>query len=279
MFSLLESAKFNTREQVSEKSHVRLGRGLYRKLVCVAVLGGTRVEDEDLGRSAPFFHLFPTMKKILTLIFLSIIAFNAIHAEITWTLSNDGTLTISGTDMPNYNTNNSYYNCPWYYKRSQIKKVVIENGVTSIGERAFEGCSSLTSITIPNSVTSIGNSVFQGCTNLTSVTIPNSVTSLGRSVFSNCSSLTSVTLPNSVTSIGGDAFYYCKGLTSIDIPNSVTSIGVKAFYECSKLSSVKLPKFLTSIGERAFYNCNSLTSINIPNGVTSIGKQAFKYCM
>ena len=80
------------------------------------------------------------MKKSLLLILLSIFSFTTIHAEITWTLSDDGTLTISGTDMPDYN--------PWYSQRGKIKKVVIEDGVTSIGDHAFFNCSSLTSVTI-----------------------------------------------------------------------------------------------------------------------------------
>ena len=95
----------------------------------------------------------------------------------------------------------------------------------------------MTSITIPNSVTSIGNSAFSGCTSLTSITIPNSVTSIGPVAFGYCSSLTSITIPNSVTSIGNYAFEYCSSLTSITIPNSVTSIGGHAFYGCSKLTT------------------------------------------
>ena len=117
------------------------------------------------------------MKKIL-LLFLCVISFNAIHAKVTWTLSGDGTLTISGTgDMEG---------APWLSQRDEIKKVVIKDGVTSIGNNAFRYCSGLTSLTIPNSVTSIGEYAFYRCSGLTSLTIPNSVTSIGGGAFYGC---------------------------------------------------------------------------------------------
>lgn len=108
------------------------------------------------------------MKKIL-LIFLSVFAFASVHADITWNLSNDGTLTISGTDMPDYYTSGM----PWYSQKEKIKKVVIKNGVTRIGNYAFYSCNNLTSITIPNSVTSIGKEAFHSCYNLQSITLAN----------------------------------------------------------------------------------------------------------
>jgi len=214
------------------------------------------------------------MKKYILLIALSIFSLNAIHAEITWTLSDDGTLTISGTDMPNY----KYGGAPWYSQRNKIKKVVIENGVTSIGNYAFDGCSGLTSVTIPNSVTSIGESAFFVCSGLTSVTIPNSVTSIGMSTFQYCFSLTSINIPNSVTNISACAFSGCRGLTSITIPNSVTSIEDAAFESCTGLTSINIPNSVTSIGEDAFCNCSGLISVTIPNSVTSIGSRAFSGC-
>ena len=218
--------------------------------------------------------------------------------NLTWTLDANGTLTISGTGtMKDYDYNN---NPSPAYNNSNVKKIVIEDGVTSIGKSAFSDCSNLTSITIPNSVTSIGDFAFYYCTSLTTITIPDNVTSIGESAFRFCSSLTSITIPDgvtsignaafsytglksitipdSVTSIGKFAFYNCTSLTSITIPDGVTSIGESAFLSCSSLTSITIPDSVTSIGESAFYGCSSLTSITIPDSVTSIGNSAFSYC-
>ena len=133
----------------------------------------------------------------------------------TWFFdSKTGKLTISGTgDLADYDYDT--VNLPWYAYKDNITSVEIENGVTSIGSRAFYSCKGLKSVTIPDSVTSLGNSAFYNCTGLTSITIPDSVTSIGSRVFWNCTSLTSVTIPDSVTSIGADAFFYCTGLTDV----------------------------------------------------------------
>ena len=162
-----------------------------------------------------------------------------------------------------YRADNELYNIP--------------GTVTSIGDKAFYRCHSLTNINIPNSVTSIGNEAF-GCCHLTNINIPNSVTSIGDRAFW-CSSLTSINIPDSVTSIGDEVFRKCKSLTSINIPGSVKSIGKSAFSECESLSSINIPDSVTSIGNDAFSFCNSLTSINIPNSVTSIGETTFFKCI
>ena len=191
--------------------------------------------------------------------------------------------------------------------------MTIPDSVTSIGDRVFSYCTSLTGIwvaegnshyssdasgvlfnkdkttlvqcpgafaayTIPDSVTSIGRYAFYGCTSLTSVTIPGSVTSIGVYAFDSCASLISVTIPDGVTSIGDSAFDYCTSLTSVTIPGSVTSIGDSVFYHCTSLASVTIPDSVTSIGRYAFAYCKSLTSVAIPDGVTSIGEKAFSQC-
>ena len=156
--------------------------------------------------------------------------------------------------------------------------VVFFEPLTTIGEMAFEGCSSLTSITIPNSVTSIGWLAFGSCSSLTSITIPDSVTTIGDETFSWCESLTSVTIGNSVTTIGIGAFGDCSSLTSVTIPDSVTTIGFYAFWNCSSLTSVTIGDSVTTIGYSAFDGCSSLTSVTIPDSVTTIGDAIFAGC-
>ncbi len=184
-------------------------------------------------------------------------------SNLTWTLDSEGVLTISGSgDMHGYGSSDA----PWYGSRSRVKSAVIAEGVTSIGESAFENCRSLTSVTIPNSVTSIGWSAFFYCKSLTSVTIPDSVTSVGAYAFLGCTSLTSVTIPDSVTSIGGGAFAECWSLTGVTVPDGVTSIGDSAFASCTSLTSVTIPDSVTSIGGGAFAWCTSLTGIWVTEG-------------
>ena len=153
--------------------------------------------------------------------------------------------------------------------------------VTSIGTKAFEDCSGLTSVTIGNSVTSIGYRAFAGCRGLTSVVIPNSVTSIGDGAFAGCRGLTSVVIPNSVTSIGDGAFEDCSGLTSVTIGKSVTSIGEFAFAGCSALTSVTIPNSVTSIGDDAFDGVNNIvysgSATGVPWGAQSLNRAVKDY--
>lgn len=177
--------------------------------------------------------------------------------NVTYTLDSDGLLKISGSG----NMNDYYIGSSPFYLNKDIKEIVIGDGVTSIGDCAFLGCSSLTSIEIPDGVTSIGMSVFDSCSSLTSIEIPVGVTSLKDFVFYGCSSLTSITMPEGLTSIGGGAFQSCSSLTSIAIPAGVTSIGYSAFESCSSLTSIAILAGVTSIGESAFKDCIKLNTI------------------
>lgn len=188
-----------------------------------------------------------------------------------WVLAGDGTLTIESDEgMSNWTSKRTFYN-------KQVTSVEIQNGVTGIGDIAFNGCSNLTEITIPETVTSIGENAFGYC-GLTEITIPENVTSIKAYVFTNCKSLTSVVLPDNLTSIKKSMFQQCTGLKSITIPESVESIEGTAFFECTGLTGITIPENVTSIGERAFFMCSGLTSITIPKDVTSIGENAFNGC-
>ena len=192
-------------------------------------------------------------------------------ANLKWHLTNDGVLTITGKgEMYDYSFN---YSTPWRY--SVVKRIIIGDSVTTIGNSAFRDCRTLTSVTIPNSIKTIGDEAFLDCSSLTSVTIPNSVTTIGDEAFRDCSSLTSVTIGNSVTTIGNSAFRDCSSLTSVTIGNSITTIRWSAFSGCSSLISVTIPNSVTTIGDEAFRDCSSLTSVTIGNSVTTIGANAF----
>ena len=142
------------------------------------------------------------------------------------------------------------------FRNQKQTSYVISNSVTSIGDHAFYGCSSLAEVIIPNSVTSIGDHAFYGCSSLSSIVIPDSVNSIGEGAFLNCSSLSSIVIPDSVNSIGDGAFSDCSSLSSIVIPNSVNSIGEGAFLNCSSLSSIVIPDSVNNIRRGAFYKCN-----------------------
>ena len=162
--------------------------------------------------------------------------------NLTWTLDADGTLTISGTGaMKDYN---AAENLSPAYMNSDVKKVVIEKGVTSIGELAFFKCSNLTNITIPDSVTCIEYAAFHGCSSLSSITIPNSVTSIGIYAFVFCSSLTSITIPDGVTSIGYGAFSECSSLKTISL-SCKSSLKKSDFGEQANLVSYTNQHLLT----------------------------------
>ena len=181
------------------------------------------------------------MKQLYLLLITLLVSLSA-YAEksgtcgdnLQWKLTDEGVLTITGTGkMKNYSGSSR----PWSAYKNVIKQVIIDDGVTTIGDGAFAN-TSLTSITIPNSVTTIGSSAFYDCSSLTSVTIGNGVRTIEGGAFSSCSSLASITIPNSVRTIGGLAFSYCSSLASITIPNSVTRIWHSAFYGCKNIKQI-----------------------------------------
>ena len=170
--------------------------------------------------------------------------------NLTWVLDDDGTLTISGTgDMTDFGTH--VYN-DW--DTDKVKTVVIEAGVTSIGNTAFKWCDNVKSVVIPDTVTRIGDYAFWTCDLITEVTIPGSVKEIGDDAFRECSSLKTVTLNQGLLRIGKHAFERTD-IRSIIVPDGVTYIGDGAFNECKKLEEVILPDSLTRIGSKILSGC------------------------
>ena len=215
------------------------------------------------------------------------------------------TLTVSGTEeMPN--------NQPWESIRNDIEKVVIEDGVLSIGDGSFSCCTKLTSVRIPSSVTYIGSSAFSQCKSLKSFTWPSSVPVIKYDVFYYCTALANVFIPNGVTTIEDYAFQDCYGLKAINIPASVDKIWKFAFYDCENLLNIivasdnetyksingalyskdgstfelcpkarktfSVARNTKTISDYAFLRCRKLTSVTLPESLETIWSESFEYC-
>lgn len=195
-----------------------------------------------------------------------------------WTLDSQGTLTISG--------NGDTVDCyefkekmiqPWSAYDDQIRKVVIEKGITSVGCYSFMKCKNLESVQLPNSLKVIGSYAFNECESLKEIKIPDSVERIYQSAFADCKKLKSVQLSKNLTELDDGAFEF-TGLTKIVIPDGVKSIGYSTFCFCEDLKEVTLPNSLQSIFGSAFLYCTSLTAVTFPDSLEYIGGKAFNNC-
>ena len=220
--------------------------------------------------------------------------------NVKYMLDNEGTLTIFGTgEMYDFK-----YSAPWKtanQKDERIKKVVIKDEVTSIGNYtfidhialssisigksvrsigiwAFEYCPKLSAITVPKSVEVIGEHAFEACSGLKSVSFNSGLKTIGKSAFYNCSALESVFLPNTVESVGVYCFYGCKSITNAKLPSNLKSLPGCMFIYCSGLESVSFPPYLETIGVSCFDGCSSLKSISLPSSLKIISQDAFAMC-
>ncbi len=221
----------------------------------------------------------------------------------TWEFYPNGTLHIGGSgDMYGYPGSDT----PWYSKRDEIKYIVIDDGITSIGEMAFNNCKALESVDIGNTVKIIGDDAFFRCETIKEIVLPDSVTSIGEGAFSWCFALEDITLSQNLETIGDEAFSYCESLEKIIFPASVTSVGKKLFSYTDTLSVIVvdalnpvyysknncliekatekvvmgcrssiIPYGVVTIGASAFEDCNALKEITIPATVKTIEEDAF----
>ena len=200
--------------------------------------------------------------------------------NVTWVFSDDGTLTISGKGkMWDYGTTHGY--APWTIWSSRtisdnLKRIVIEGGVESIGDEAFPGLDYVESVEIANTVTSIGAGAFSD-TKISSINLPNGVTTIGQYAFKS-TSLKTITLPDSVTSVGYGAFGYCESLASATLSNGLKKLGDYMFYECIGLKTVVLGKNTETISNRAFFNCKKLDTVKFSDNLINVEEYAFSGC-
>ena len=200
----------------------------------------------------------------------------------TWTLSDMGVLTISGSGaMYDYTSEN---HSPWYYSQLMVNEVVVGSGITRIGNYAFDECKNMRSITIANTVTEIGQYAFNheaGSVkySLQEIVIPDSVTKIEAYAFNNCDSLKSVTIGAGLTSIGEYVFHHCIGLEEITLPDTVKTIEKYAFNFCDNLTTINLGNGVSAIDKYAFNWCKNLKNVNFGTGLATIGTQAFYRCM
>ena len=231
------------------------------------------------------FKIRSSMKKLLLSCLLSALCLTTAFAvdysgtcgaNLTWDYNQTtNTLTIQGSgQMDDYTTSSL---APWVYNINGDMTIIINEGVTSIGEYAFLGTANIRilNISLPSTLVSIGKDAFLSNQSLTSIVIPDNVTKIGAMAFMGCVNLSSVKIGNSVTNIGDHAFCNCPQLTSITIPNSVTTIGSSAFSQCTSLSDLTLGTSILSIPEGCFQDCNKLSSVVIPNSVSTIGSSSF----
>ena len=239
---------------------------------------------------------------------------NCLHWEVSTGVLSGKTLTISGTGaMPDFDFPNGNLAPWWNYEalgmltsfgtfklEGELKKVVIKDGVTNVGDYALFFLPAATQVTLPESVTSIGRYGIAMCSKLTGLSIPKSVTeigdfglagdgltavtlpdglqSLGRGAFDTCASLTNTTLPAAITAVPGKCFADCTKLLNVKYAGTVTAIGDLAFESCKALTAAPIPETVTELGASAFTGCTALTDVTIPAGVTAIPGDCFRGC-
>ena len=209
--------------------------------------------------------------------------------QVTWSLSEDGTLTISGTgEMENYSDDNV---SPWKDLNKQVKRIVVEQGVTRIGSCAFQSLNALSTVEIPASVTEIGSDALYNCWNLNTITVDaaNQNYVSEDNVLFNKDETTlvfyatakedlSYVIPSSVRHIEKKAFAYTQKLQKVIIPKTVKAIDDETFFSCENLETVTISNGVEEIGSQAFWGCNMLQEIDIPQSVIKLETEVFGYC-
>lgn len=217
---------------------------------------------------------------------------NCLHWEVSTGVLSGKTLTISGTGaMPDFDFPNGNLAPWWNYEalgmltsfgnfklEGELKKVVIQDGVTNVSNYALFFLPAATQITLPESVTSIGRYGIALCAKLKGISLPKAVTGIGDFGLAG-NNFTSISLPDGLQTLGRGAFDACASLSGMTLPAAITAVPDKCFNDCTKLLTVDYKGEVTAIGERAFEGCKSLTKAPIPAAVTALGNSAFNGCI
>lgn len=212
---------------------------------------------------------------LLVLLLLPSFALDGTDGKIQWELS-AGTLVISGKgEMRDYT---DAHMAPWLDSASAIKRIVVKEGITSIGDLAFYNCDKALFVALPESVTKIGNRAFKNCFSLVGIRLPKSLETIGEASFEACTALKSLDMPQALRSIGNYAFINCTALSTVSIPRGVTELGRVAFAYCTGLTRAEILCPLTRVPDWTFYGCTALRAVALPQTVTEAGEYAFENC-
>lgn len=210
-----------------------------------------------------------------TVVWTTELASGTSGSGVKWTLYTNGLLRLYGTGAPQLYNKNDYTGNPIYKYRTQITKVVVEEGVTSVPSYFFyKDYDAITSVTLADSVTTIGNYAFYSCGALNSINLPDGLTTIGNYAFYICP-ITSIVIPGSVTTFGTNAFQMCRSLVSVTLGNGLTALPYYCFAECAALESITIPASITEIPEGGFNKCTSLSSVTFNGAIAKISTAAF----
>ena len=198
--------------------------------------------------------------------------------RVYWSLSPDGTLTVSGSGRMKDYGEEAEELPPWAADRDGIKEIVVKTGVTGLGRYAFSRHAALTSVSLPEGLSALPAHLFDGCVSLASADLPESLIRIGDGAFLHCAGLKSVSLPEGLGGIGASAFEGCAALTGVTLPEAVCGIGASAFAGCSALSSIAFPGGVTRIEAGTMKGCAALTGVTLREGIREIGASAFEGC-
>lgn len=206
---------------------------------------------------------------------ISVEVSGVLKTGMNWYLSKDGTLTISGQGaMPDFKN----IGAPWYPYADSVLKIVLEEGITTVGDYSFVRCKNATEVVFPSTLKEIHHYGFDNCRSIKELSLPYGLVKIETKAFSECMALTRVELPDSVVSVDSSVFSLCQNLTYIKLSAGMKTIPDSMFFAMGKLKTVIIPEGITSIGDTAFRMCDGITSITIPSQIVSIGTAAFTDC-